>query len=155
MAACAGDFVSGGIIYSFTGNWREVTVDQNIVDGLNAYDGIYIIPSVVNYEGENYAVTAIAEGAFARSKVTEVVIPNSVTRIEESAFAFATDLTDVTLPLELTEIPNFCFTGTSIVNIILPDGVQDLGYGAFQDCAMLHTVIVPSSLKFMLNWNCL
>lgn len=149
VSAWAGDFVCGGIVYSFTGNYREVAVDQNIVDGINAYEGIYIIPSTVNFDGENYPVTAIAEGAFAHSKVTEVVIPNSVTRIEENAFAFATDLTDVTLPLELAEIPDHCFTGTSIVNIVIPEGVKDMGEGAFQDCVMLHTVMLPSSLKFI------
>lgn len=149
MAAWAGDFVSGGIVYSFNGYCREVAVDQNIVNGINAYEGIYIIPRVVNYEGENYPVTAIADGAFAHSKVTEVVIPNSVTRIGENAFAFASELTDVTLPLELTEIPDYCFAATSIVNIVLPDGVRDVGYGAFQDCALLHTVMLPSSLKYI------
>ena len=149
VTAWAGDFVSGGIVYSFTGHNREVAVDQNIVDGLNAYEGIYIIPSTVNFEGENYAVTAIAEEAFANSKVTEVVIPNSVTRIEEKAFAFATELTDVTLPLELRELPDYCFTSTSIVNIALPLNVEVVGYGAFQDCSMLHTVILPASLKFI------
>ncbi|MBR5639123.1 MAG: leucine-rich repeat domain-containing protein [Muribaculaceae bacterium] len=149
ISACAGTFVSGGIVYSFTDNFREVAVDQNIVDGINAYEGIYIIPSVVNYEGENYLVTAITESAFAHSKVTEVVIPNSVTRIEENAFAFATELTDVTLPLELTAIPDYCFTGTGIVNIVLPEGIQDVGVGAFKDCAMLHTVMLPSSLKYI------
>ena len=149
VAAWAGDFVSGGIVYSFTGNYREVAVSQNIVDGINAYEGIYIIPSVVNFEGENYTVTAIAEGAFAHSKVTEVVIPNTVTRIDEGAFALATELTDVTLPLDLAEIPDHCFTGTSLVNVVIPEGVKDLGEGAFQDCVMLHTVMLPSSLKFI------
>ena len=149
VAAWAGDFVSGGIVYSFIGHRHEVAVDQNIVDGLNAYEGIYIIPSTVNFDGENFAVTTIAENAFAHSKVNEVVIPNSVTLIEENAFAFATELTDVTLPLELKEIPDHCFAGTSLVNIVLPEGVQVVGEGAFQDCAMLHTVILPASLKFI------
>ena len=149
MAAWAGNFVSGGIVYSFTNHYREVAVDQNIVDGQNAYEGIYIIPSTVNFDGENCTVTAIAEGAFAHSKVTEVVIPNSITRIDEKAFAYATELTDVTLPLNLEEIPDHCFTGTSLINIVLPEGIDYVGEGAFQDCVMLHTVILPKSLKFI------
>lgn len=148
----AGDFVSGGIVYSFTGHYREVAVTPHIVGGLNAYEGIYIIPSVVNYDGENFAVTAIAKDAFAHSKVTEIVIPRSVTSIEEGAFANATDLTDVTLPLELKDIPDYCFTGTGIVNIALPEGIESVGEGAFQDCVMLHTVLLPSSLKFIDNY---
>lgn len=149
ISTWAGDFVSGGIVYSLTGHHHEVAVDQNIIDSLNAYEGIYIIPSTVNYDGENYRVVAIAEGAFAHSKVTEVVIPNSVSRIEENAFAFATDLSDVTLPLDLKEIPDHCFTGTSLVNIVLSEGIKDIGEGAFQDCAMLHTVMLPASLKYI------
>lgn len=149
ISTWAGDFVSGGIVYSFTGHHNEVTVDQNIIDGLNAYEGIYIIPSTVNFDGENYRVASIAEGAFAHSKVTEVIIPNTVTRIEENAFAFATDLSDVTLPLDIKEIPDHCFMGTSLVNIVLPEGIKDIGEGAFQDCAVLHTVMLPASLKFI------
>ncbi len=149
LATWAGDFMSQGIVYSFTGNRHEVAVDQNIVDGMNAYEGIYIIPSTVSYEGENYRVTTVAEHAFAHSKVTEVVIPNSVTRIEDHAFAFASDLTDVTLPLQLEVIPDYCFTSTAIENIALPESVKDVGYGAFQDCSMLHTVLLPASLKFI------
>ena len=149
FATLAGDFVSGGIVYCFTGHRYEVAVDQNIVDGLNAYEGIYIIPSTVSYEGENYAVTAISENAFAYSKVTEVVIPNSVTKIGEKSFFYANDLADVTLPLDLTEIPDYCFAGTNIVNIVIPEGVKDLGYGTFQDCSQLHTVILPASLKYI------
>lgn len=149
ISTWAGDFVSGGIVYSFTGHHHEVAVDQNIIDGLNAYEGIYIIPSTVNFDGENYRVAAIAEGAFAHSKVTEVIIPNTVTRIEENASAFATNLSDVTLPLDIKEIPDHCFIGTSLVNIVLPEGIKDIGEGAFQDCAMLHTVMLPASLKFI------
>ena len=80
-SANGGDFESGGIVYSLTGKGNEVAVDQNIVDGQNCYDGIYIIPAYVNYEGETYAVTAINEMAFAFSHITEVVIPNSVRSI--------------------------------------------------------------------------
>ena len=149
LTACAGDFVSGGLVFSLTGHHHEVAVDQNIVDGLNAYEGIYIIPGTVNYDGENYRVAAIADGAFSHSKVTEVVIPNSVTHIGKGAFAYADDLTDVTLPLGIAEVPDFCFAGTSIVNIVLPEGVKDVGRSAFQDCAMLHTVMLPSSLKYI------
>lgn len=145
----AGDFVSGGLVYSFLDDDGKVAVDQNIVDGVNAYTGIYIIPETVNFEGENFAVTAIAPGAFAASKVTEVVIPNSVETLGEMAFADADDLVNITLPLGLNEISRYCFAGTSIVNIAVPEGVKKVGYGAFESCNLLHTVLLPSSLKLI------
>lgn len=147
--ARAGDFVSGGLVYSFTDDYDEVAVDQNIVDGVNAYQGVIIIPEMVNCDGVNYHVTSIAQDAFAGSHITEVVIPNSVKRIGESAFANADDLANVTLPLNLKAIPKNCFAGTSIVNIVLPEGIQTIGYGAFQSCSLLHTVMLPSTLKLI------
>lgn len=147
--ASAGDFASGGLVYSFTNDDDQVAVDCNIVDGVNAYQGVIIIPPMVNYEGYNYKVTSIAKEAFAQSMVTEVVIPNSVKKIGEAAFAGADDLTSVTLPLNLKVIPEACFAGTSIVNIALPEGVETIGYGAFQSCSLLHTVMMPSTLKLI------
>lgn len=143
----AGDFVSNGIVYSFGSRGGEVMVDENIVGGLNAYEGVYIIPKTVNYDGYNYAVTAIAERAFSESKVTEVVIPNSVTELGCEAFLGCAELKNVTLPLGLTEIPRECFLGTGLVNIAVPEGVKRVGRAAFEDCHLLHTVMLPASLR--------
>ena len=86
LRVAAGDFESNGIVYSFSDRHGEVVVDENIVDGLNVYTGVCIIPSMVNCDGYNYRVTGIADGAFYNSKVAEVVMPNSVTKIGEEAF---------------------------------------------------------------------
>jgi len=145
----AGDFISGGIVYSFTDKEGEVAVDQNIIDGVNAYSGVYIIPEMVNFEGDNYNVTSIADNAFAQSKITDICLPNSITNIGESAFAYADNLTNITLPLNIEVIPKACFAGTSIVNIALPEGVKTIGYGAFQSCTLLHTVLLPSTLTLI------
>ncbi|MBQ9585147.1 MAG: leucine-rich repeat domain-containing protein [Muribaculaceae bacterium] len=145
----AQDFMSGGFVYTFGPHSGEVMVDVNIVDGLNAYAGVCIIPEKVNYEGDNYKVTAIAEGAFAESMVTEVVIPNSVTQIGSEAFLGCDELKNVTLSLNIEEIPRECFLGTGLVNIAIPEGVTRVGYAAFEDCYHLHTVMLPSSLKLI------
>ena len=145
----AGDFASGGLVYSFRPQFGEVEVDDNIIDGLNAYEGIYIIPEIVNFEGENYTVTAIAEGAFAHSKITEVLIPNSITQIGAEAFLECDKLVNVTLPLYISEIPRECFLGTALVNIAIPEGVKRLGYASFESCHYLHTVMLPSTLNLI------
>ena len=147
LATNAADFISNGIAYSLTGHDREVMVDENIVSGLSAYSGVCIIPSVVNYDGHNYQVTSIAPAAFYNSKVTEVVMPNSITSIGEEAFLGCDQLANVTLSLNITEVPRECFLGTGLVNIAIPEGVVKVAYGAFQDCFSLHTVMLPSSLQ--------
>lgn len=147
--AHAGDFVSGGVVYSFSSRNGEVMVDKNIIGGVNAYKGVYILPETVNYEGENFTVTSIAEGAFANSKATDVVIPNSITEIGDEAFLGCDELVSVTLPLYITEIPRECFLGTGLVSVAIPDGVKRIGYAAFESCSYLHTVMLPSSLKLI------
>ncbi len=141
------DFVSNGIAYTLGDRAGEVMVDENIVDGLNAYEGVCIIPETVNFEGDNYTVTAIAEGAFSYSKVTDVVIPNSVIELGCEAFLGCNELKNITLSLNINEIPRECFLGTSLVNIAIPEGVRKVGYAAFQDCHLLHTVMLPSTLE--------
>lgn len=141
------DFVSNGIVYTLGDRAGEVMVDENIVDGLNAYEGVCIIPETVNFEGDNYTVTAIAEGAFSYSKVTDVVIPNSVIELGCEAFLGCNELKNITLSLNINEIPRECFLGTSLVNIAIPEGVRKVGYAAFQDCHLLHTVMLPSTLE--------
>ena len=74
LIARGGDFVSNGLVYCFGSRSGEVMVVENIIDGLNSYSGVCIIPTTVNYDGDNYKVTAIAELAFADSHVTDVVI---------------------------------------------------------------------------------
>lgn len=147
LASAAGDFESGGYVYSFGYHSGEVVLSKNIIDGVNAYEGVCIIPSRVTYDGYIYTVTSIDDEAFAGSKVTDVVIPNSVTYIGERAFAGSEELTSVTLSLSLEEIPDECFAGTGLVNVAIPEGVKWLGDGAFHDCYKLHTVMLPSSLK--------
>lgn len=150
VAVCsqAATFEAGGLYYTTTG---DATVKVARVPAekatTNPYKGVYIIPEQVFYDGANYRVTAIADSAFFQSGATEVQVPNSVTSIGECAFAYATDLASVTLPLHLSDVPKMLFAGTAVVNMAVPEGVKNIGWGAFQSCASLHTMLLPSTTK--------
>ncbi len=146
VGAQAQTFEASGLYYTVTGD-DEVEVAQAWQDGASLYSGVILIPEAVNYAGFNYTVTGIAQEAFAQSKITEVQIPNTVTTIGESAFAYAEDLTSITLPLHLSEVSKMMLAGTAITNIAIPEGVTTIGYGAFQSCPNLHTVMLPSTLS--------
>lgn len=141
-------FEAAGLYYNVISD-SEVEVAQAWIDGASLYHGVVIIPETVNYEGENYTVSTIAQEAFARSGVTEVQIPNSVTTIGESAFAYAESLRSITLPLNLKAVSKTMLAGTSIENIAIPEGVTTIGYGAFQSCLQLRTVMLPSTLTLI------
>jgi len=81
--------------------------------------GAFTIPSSVSYNGENYAVTAIGDGAFWLSEnLTSVTIPSSVTSIGSYSFEECTALTSLYIPSSITSIGDgafdLCYKLTSI-----------------------------------------
>lgn len=152
-AATASTFYSGGLWYRLTGR-STVAVAPVPADAERNYEGVYIIPEQVFYDGYNYEVASIDDNAFCLSSATEVQIPNTVRHIGENAFALDEALTSVTLPLHLQAITAGMLAGTAVVNVAVPDGVEAIGEEAFQGCHQLHTVLLPATLQ-EINTSCL
>ena len=84
-------FTVGDLNYRVNDDNVSVTVTGHV----NGYDatGPLVIPESVSYEGLDYAVTVIGNTAFMYCfYLTSLTIPNSVTTIEEGAFAYSSDL---------------------------------------------------------------
>lgn len=89
-------------------------------------------------------------------ELTEVVIPNNVTKIQGyswginstiPAFSGCTSLTRVTIPNSVTEIEQDTFKDcTSLTSVTIPDSVTKIGYGAFSGCTSLSSVTIPDSV---------
>ena len=79
--------------------------------------------------------------------VTELVIPDSVTSIDYSAFRGCTGLVSVDIPDSVTSIGNYAFEGcTGLVSVDIPDSVTSIDYGAFRGCTGLVSVDIPDSV---------
>ncbi len=94
------------------------------------------------------SVTSIGGGAFYEcTSLTSVVIPNSVTSIESignSAFQNCSGLTSVTLH---SQTVGSWFSGnTSILTVIMGNGVTSIGDWAFNGCSGLTSVEIPNSV---------
>ena len=146
----AQDIEANGIFYNIISD-TQVEVTSAWLDGVNRYEGSIILPEKVYCNGVNYDITAIAPRAFWQSHITEIQIPNSITRIGNAAFADAEELQSITLPLGLKVVSNFMLAGTAVRNVVLPEGVTDIGTGAFEDCSALQTVFLPASLMTIGN----
>ena len=80
-----------------------------------------------------------------------VVIPNSVTRIEGWAFYKCTSLTSITIPNSVTSIGGRAFYDCeSLTSITIPNSVTRIGSGTFYGCTSLTDVYYTGSEA---EWN--
>jgi len=81
-----------------------------------AYSGEYTIPdSVINIDA----------GAFSGCNVMSIVIPDSMTSINDSAFYFCPSLTSVTIPDSITNIEEFAFYLCHNLNHVFYTGTEE------------------------------
>ena len=80
-------------------------------------------------------------------KVTDLVIPEGVVRIEAHSFAEFSGITTLTLPDSLEYIGVSAFELLSITEIRWGNGVKHIDYDAFDGCNQLTEVTFPASLE--------
>ncbi|UKK61349.1 leucine-rich repeat domain-containing protein [Prevotella communis] len=81
------------------------------------------------------------------SEVTDVIIPNSLTSINDGIFDGCSELASVTIPDGVTSIGKYSFNGCKkLTSITLPSGVVSIGDCAFQECSNLESINLPQKI---------
>lgn len=81
------------------------------------------------------------------SIVKNLVIPNSVTVIEDYAFCGFSDIVNVIFPHSLMSIGSSAFSYCGgLTSITFPNNVMSIGSHALQECKNLSDVVLPNSL---------
>lgn len=113
---------SVGLAYFMERGFTEVSIPDSITEiGINAFGGC--------------------------KKLTHIVIPNSITKIEDISFANCTGLTEISIPDSVTEIGNWAFKWCeSLTHITISNSVKKIGYSAFAECKNLTTISIPDSV---------
>ncbi len=131
--------------------------------------GSITIPASVNFNNEEYAVTAVNAGAFLNMEgLTSVTLLEGLLKIGVNAFA-GTSLTQVTIPSTVKEVGARAFEGTlltsaviasgvtygeyvfanisSLATLTIEDGAEEIPAYAFYYAEALNAVTLPSSMK--------
>ncbi|MBP3512542.1 MAG: leucine-rich repeat protein [Prevotella sp.] len=137
----------------FTANGQTVTIDgasYTLNSSGNAAEltsgksctGYVNIPSVVTSDGTEYTVTSIGYQAFTSSKVTSVVVPETVKSIDDMAFARCTKLTALYL---LT--PN-AYIGSRVLYNSMAAKVYTVEGHSYANSFDRNTTIITGSYAF-------
>lgn len=131
----------GGSLFSY--NFEELICVPSGIDGK------YEIPD---------GVKVIGNVAFGTCDFTNIIIPDSVTYINEGAFERCENLTSITIPDSVTTIGSYAFCWCNrLESVTIPDSVTDMGESVFYNCDSLKNVIVPKSIKTInkeMFWSC-
>ena len=147
-----------GNLFANNGKLKTIIVDENnpVYDSRDNCNAI--IETEVNtlISGCNNTiipdtVTKIGETAFSGClELYRIVIPDSVTVIDNNAFFGCETLTSVKLSKNINRIYECTFSCCySLKNIIIPEGVTMIGEWAFQSCENLEAVTIPASVTFI------
>lgn len=139
MAAKFYDAEIDGIYYRLTGNEAAVTFRD---DYYNSYSGTVAIPESVVHDGKTYRVTGITDWAFCSCRdLTSVTIPESVTSLGHSVFAFSSSIASITIGNSVRSIHKSTFKSCiSLTSVTIPESVQDIAAFAFAFCGGLRDI---------------
>lgn len=95
-------------------------------------------------------ITEIRGNAFSGSNITEIVIPDSVTKLD--GFKDCCNLKTFIMPDGVETIPQFCFSGClNLQRIQISESVKYIKQYAFSDCVSLTEITFPASLSSIAN----
>ena len=128
--------------------WCNISFNSYSSNPMYYGDNLYFDGELVTEIVIPDTVTKIKDYAFSGcTSLTSIVIPDSVTSIGEGAFYSCDSFTSVVIGDSVTSIGDYAFLGcNSLTSVFIPDSVTSIGYAAFSSCTSLTSVVIPDSV---------
>ena len=136
-----GEMIADGITYRINEKEAMVAAVEPSLTEAN-------IPSVVEFEGNQYPVIKINSYVFSgKTNLTVVTLPDGLVEIGEFAFSGCKNLESVTLSESLTTLGDYAFSSCkSLKTIKIPSGVTTIPRSCFSGCSSLKSVTIPEGV---------
>lgn len=141
--------------YAFYGckSLESITIPDGVTE-LGAYCFIFC-EALTSVEIPD-SVTQIGLESFMNCKsLTKAVISDNVETIPENCFKYCENLTDLKIGKNVKVIEDDAFGYTSLKQIILPEGLEEIGSAAFQNSlgkGVLESIYIPKTVK-TIGWG--
>ncbi len=155
--------IAGDAFYYCTGLKRIVfgkctpTISDWAFFNCTGLEGIYISDLEawcnINFVAAKSNPASVADGNLYLNNelITDLKIPDGITKIGTFAFAYFKDLKSVTIPESVETIDYYAFGNcTGLTDIVIGRGVKEIGQSAFVNCNNLETVYYEGDEA---SWN--
>lgn len=137
---------------------KEVTIGKNLKKiGYNAFQNCSRIEKVsttqsvnewsqIDFYNASSNPAVMARSLYINGQLLEEAVFSDITEIKPYTFASCASIKSISLPNTVKTIGEGAFRGTSVEELIIPEGTTTINAGAFASCANLKKVVLPSTL---------
>lgn len=142
--------IESGIVTGWNGRKeKDNNLSQYVGKGLRitSYNGFGSERVIVPKEIEGQPVISIGENAFKNASFSELILPGSLKAILEKSFQGCKNLKHIDLPEGLEYLGKYCFSGTGLESLRIPDSVKVIPAGCFSDSKFLNTIVLGNNTR--------